>query len=313
MEASAINFTSFYAKPYSKKSLSSSTTLLRRSDIYLQRLKSNVYLHPSLSLRHKAFQLVASYGTEFSRGLETAGISIHSTNTVMAARTKFQLHKKCHFGEHFLLVGNEPVIGMWNPSKAIPLNWSHGNIWTTEIFIKVDSPIQYKLILKQSSGDIVWQPGPDRIFRAWKTNNRIIVIEDWENASLQKITEEKANNHNAELLVTHDRQPTDAENIRRIREELKLMAKKGAKFSESTTRTGNDFIVGEKTKYSTEGPWTNAHMGVSIAGGYEKEAPIYKNKPRTSRRKFLLSMEDGDLGIHEEGFVLVPGLKQIVS
>lgn len=51
----------------------------------------------------------------------------------MAVRTKFQLHKECHFGEHFLLVGNEPDIGMWNPSKAIPLNWSHGNIWTTEI------------------------------------------------------------------------------------------------------------------------------------------------------------------------------------
>lgn len=37
------------------------------------------------------------------------------------------------FGEHFLLVGNEAVIGMWNPSKAIPLNWSRGNIWTVEL------------------------------------------------------------------------------------------------------------------------------------------------------------------------------------
>lgn len=32
-----------------------------------------------------------------------------------------------------MLVGNEPVIGMWNPSKAIPMNWSQGNIWTVEL------------------------------------------------------------------------------------------------------------------------------------------------------------------------------------
>lgn len=64
MEASATNFTSFYAKINSKKGLSSSTTLLGRSDMCLQHLKSNVHLHPSVSLRHKAFQLVASYRTQ---------------------------------------------------------------------------------------------------------------------------------------------------------------------------------------------------------------------------------------------------------
>lgn len=159
----------------------------------------------------------------------------------------------------------------------------------------------------------MWQPGPDRIFCAWKTDNPIIVVEDWENASLQKITEEKNNNHDAEILETHDRQPTDAENVRRIGEELKRIAKMGAKFFESTSRPDNEFVVGEKTKYSTEGTWKKAHMGLSIASGYKKEASIYKNKPKTSRRKFPVNMEDEDLGIHEEGFVLVPGLKKMVS
>lgn len=32
-----------------------------------------------------------------------------------------------------MVVGNEPVIGMWNPSKAIPMKWSQGNIWTVEL------------------------------------------------------------------------------------------------------------------------------------------------------------------------------------
>jgi hypothetical protein len=50
--------------------------------------------------------------------------------------------------------------------------------------------IQYKFILKGKEGDIIWQPGSDRIIQTWETVNRIIVCEDWENAELQKIVEE---------------------------------------------------------------------------------------------------------------------------
>lgn len=50
--------------------------------------------------------------------------------------------------------------------------------------------IQYKFIMKGKGGNIIWQPGSDRIVNTWETVNRIIVCEDWENAELQKIIEE---------------------------------------------------------------------------------------------------------------------------
>lgn len=50
--------------------------------------------------------------------------------------------------------------------------------------------ILYKFILKGKEGDIIWQPGSDRIIQTWETMNKIIVLEDWENAELQKIVEE---------------------------------------------------------------------------------------------------------------------------
>lgn len=37
----------------------------------------------------------------------------------------------------------------------------------------------------------MWQPGPDRIFQTWETNNIIAVSEDWDNSELQKIVEEE--------------------------------------------------------------------------------------------------------------------------
>jgi len=46
---------------------------------------------------------------------------------------KFQMHRNCSYGEQFLVVGNDPMFGSWNPAKAIPMNWSEGHVWTAEM------------------------------------------------------------------------------------------------------------------------------------------------------------------------------------
>lgn len=157
----------------------------------------------------------------------------------------------------------------------------------------------------------MWQPGPDRIFHAWKTDKTLIVQEDWENATLQKITAEQADNPNAEVLAAHERQPTVIESVTRLRDKLILNAKRVARFSEPTIRSNNEFIVAENATYPTEGSLTNA-LGVRIANfsGFKKEAAVNKKKSRTLKCKVQARKEDEDMGIHEEGYVLVPGLKQ---
>lgn len=49
---------------------------------------------------------------------------------------KFQLQKECSFGQQFLIVGDDPMFGLWDPSSAIPMNWSDGNVWTVELVSK---------------------------------------------------------------------------------------------------------------------------------------------------------------------------------
>ncbi|KAM5583280.1 hypothetical protein ABKV19_003269 [Rosa sericea] len=135
------------------------------------------------------------------RNPDSAGIGIEPAAPSKTVHVQFQLHKKCRFGDNFLLVGNEPIIGQWNPSSAIPLNWSDGNIWTVDLDIPIDRAIQFKFILKKSTGDLLWQPGPDRILHTWDTNSTITIAEDWKNAKLQKLTEKKIVSQNETLLT----------------------------------------------------------------------------------------------------------------
>ncbi|CAJ2655993.1 unnamed protein product [Trifolium pratense] len=113
-----------------------------------------------------------------------------SKNELKFVRVEFQLLKDCDFGEQFLIVGDNPMLGSWDPLDALPLTWSDGHLWTVELDMPAGKSIQYKFILKGKEGDIIWQPGSDRIIQTWETMNRIIVCEDWENAELQKIIEE---------------------------------------------------------------------------------------------------------------------------
>ncbi|KAL5984422.1 hypothetical protein ACLOJK_018527 [Asimina triloba] len=117
---------------------------------------------------------------------------------------KFNLQRRCKCGEHFFLVGDDSLLGLWDPVDAKSLDWSEGHFWTTELVrracaddrpdIPVGKTVQFKFILKRINGKIVWQPGPDRSFQTWETNNTIVISEDWESALLQKITEEPSGN-----------------------------------------------------------------------------------------------------------------------
>lgn len=112
-------------------------------------------------------------------------------------RVRFKLHKQCAFGQQFLVVGDDPNIGLWDPSDGVPLSWSEGHVWTAEVDIPSNKVINYKFILKEITGTVSWQPGPDRILETWDTAKTISVSEDWDSPDFQNIVEE-------ELLVVDD-------------------------------------------------------------------------------------------------------------
>ncbi|KAG8479935.1 hypothetical protein CXB51_029580 [Gossypium anomalum] len=133
--------------------------------------------------------------------LETAETQPKEHNSSKATRVKFQLKKECSFGEHFFIVGDHPMLGSWDPESCIPLTWSEGHVWAVELDIPVGISVQFKFILKTTSGDILWQPGPDRIYKSLETENMIVVSEDWEAADYQEVLKEELQALSEELAT----------------------------------------------------------------------------------------------------------------
>ncbi|KAL0344469.1 UNVERIFIED_CONTAM: hypothetical protein Sradi_4278200 [Sesamum radiatum] len=104
---------------------------------------------------------------------------------------RFKLQKQCAFGQQFLVVGDDPVLGLWDTSDAVPLNWSDGHVWIADIEVPSGKALTYKFILKGDTSTISWQPGPDRILETWDTDKTITVFEDWDNPELRNIAEEE--------------------------------------------------------------------------------------------------------------------------
>ncbi|KAI3848471.1 hypothetical protein MKX03_031738 [Papaver bracteatum] len=121
-------------------------------------------------------------------------------------RVEFQLIRECLFRQEFLVVGDDPILGAWDPSKAIPLKWSQGHIWTAEIDVPIKRRIEFLFILKDhQSGEFVWQPGPHRVLKTRKRKtNRMVVLESWDFEGLQRTSEEEplANSNPLEEDVT---------------------------------------------------------------------------------------------------------------
>ncbi|KAK6290617.1 hypothetical protein POUND7_002158 [Theobroma cacao] len=274
---------------------------------------------------------------------ETAETQPAEENPSKTVHVKFQLQKECSFGEHFFIVGDHPMLGIWDPESAIPLNWLKGHVWTVELDIPVGKSIQFKFVLKTSTGNLLWQPGPDRIFKSWETENTIIVSEDWEEAEYQKLIEEEPS-ANQDGPVLDSEMAIVAENLTPPKEELvsdmELVSETDSitnlekeplqAFSEElATSSGAPSleeplaIVAENISYPTENFVANVDnvvLGVKRTDYPNDEALATSNKNHlvaedlgnigrveTVQNPATADVE-GNLVVHEGSPVLVPGL-----
>lgn len=106
-------------------------------------------------------------------------------------RVKFVLKKQCAFGQQFLVVGGDDALGLWDPAKATPLNWSEEHVWTAKTDLPANKPIEFKFLLREASGQVRWQHGDNRTLQTTETPNTMVVHEDWDHASKQKVLEEE--------------------------------------------------------------------------------------------------------------------------
>lgn len=80
--------------------------------------------------------------TYICRGTQNPNIVICCADESKFVRVSFQLQKTCNFGEQFLIVGGDPVLGSWDPLEALPMTWSEGHVWAVELVSKICSEFE---------------------------------------------------------------------------------------------------------------------------------------------------------------------------
>ncbi|KAH0638316.1 hypothetical protein KY290_035607 [Solanum tuberosum] len=271
-------------------------SLSKKSEICFLGLSSFKIVHiTSCSVQHKTIHPIfcASDSQIHTQSEET---ETTDTNPSEPVRVKFQLNKECSFGQHFYLVGDDPMLGLWDPSNAVPLEWSEGHVWNVELDIPSGKTISYKFIMTVDDETILWQQGPDRIIQTWETKKTITVSEDWDNAELQTIVEEAGAEQSAvspEILIAENLVPQSAVDIEddvneeKTNEVLAIVA-------ENITEVNEDVNTGGNEDTTMEAKAIGKNMVASIDG--------------------VLSSKSESILVEDERVpVLVPGLTQVLT
>ncbi|KAL4587279.1 hypothetical protein LXL04_000147 [Taraxacum kok-saghyz] len=159
----------------------------------LKNIEVDSKLSISASSTHRGVRLASLSSSHTQAEVENQELLIEqSPNGYTKPRTvcvRFQLQKECSFGQNFLIVGEDPIFGLWDPENAIPLTWSDGHVWSVDLEIPIGKCIKFKFIMQDGNGKFMWQPGPDRVLECWEAMNVITLCEDWENPDLRRIFE----------------------------------------------------------------------------------------------------------------------------
>ncbi|KAK1668325.1 hypothetical protein QYE76_056484 [Lolium multiflorum] len=108
---------------------------------------------------------------------------------VNTVQVKFVLHRQCAFGQRFLVVGDDPALGLWDPTKAAALEWSKGHVWTATMDLPANKVVEFKFLLQDPSGQFSWQHGHNRTLQIAETSKTFVVYEDWDDAKCQEVLE----------------------------------------------------------------------------------------------------------------------------
>ncbi|KAK1697764.1 hypothetical protein QYE76_014461 [Lolium multiflorum] len=127
---------------------------------------------------------------EVQSGAASAEIELPPAVHETTVRVRFVLREQCTFGHSFHLVGDDPALGLWDPASAAALEWSEGHDWTVQKDLPANRLIEFKFLLRDSSGEFQWQNGPNRRLQTGKTTNTLVVYEDWGDEKNQKLAEE---------------------------------------------------------------------------------------------------------------------------
>lgn len=167
----------------------------------------------------------------------------------------------------------------------------------------IEKSFKYKFLLKKSSGEILWQPDPDRVFTFWETQNVIVVSEEWATADAQKISEQHVIDENEEVISN----TLEDDPVQIVAENITVTA---SDENVTVNRDGARLHVEASSHLKDDASSNVAKKAVKSSDRNSQKRRLTSKDGHTGLRleKSSSSEPEGSLVTSDEGPVLVPGL-----
>jgi hypothetical protein len=103
-------------------------------------------------------------------------------DTVQVVTVRFQIKMEVGFGDVVRICGSHESMGEWDVANALLLNWSEGNVWTSEeIELPVDGIYIYKYCVAPASNPNAptsWQGGNNQVLSLSPEDGPILYVKD---------------------------------------------------------------------------------------------------------------------------------------
>ena len=103
-------------------------------------------------------------------------------DTVQVVTVRFQIKMEVGFGDVMRICGSHESMGEWDVANALLLNWSEGNVWTSEeIELPVDGIYIYKYCVAPASNPNApssWQSGNNQVLSLSPEDGPILYVKD---------------------------------------------------------------------------------------------------------------------------------------
>jgi hypothetical protein len=96
-------------------------------------------------------------------------------------RAAFNIACDAGFGEEVRVVGNVKALGEWDPSEAVSMKWTDGNVWVAELGVRVPAgePLEYKYLIMADGEVKSWEICLNRIILEPHNGSSICFRDVW--------------------------------------------------------------------------------------------------------------------------------------
>ncbi|MFB7940149.1 carbohydrate-binding module family 20 domain-containing protein [Streptomyces sp. NPDC056049] len=121
----------------------------------------------------RALLLTAALVSGLSSTATPAAATAQTTSTVTVT---FHIEAAAAYGDTILVTSNDPRLGGWNPSAAVPLSTTPSTYpqWTATVELPVGSTLPYKYLRRSANGTVTWEDIPNRTLTSPSTGTKTV-------------------------------------------------------------------------------------------------------------------------------------------